>query len=258
MLKNTSSNRHAGGEREMTLARTFHERRECITRLSKIANDKNDILTEWAEYMLRLDYTDSRGTVDTETIDAHDTIQAPTIRSKPVCLQSPQAEALYEAFKRAQPNIPVRRALFEHGSAPVLEKEVYPIREVQHKGRIFSMSSFRNSIIKASVVENGELVERVGEIINMWEHRQPTSCNASVTNAFVLVRWYKASTIFAPRPVKLWMEDFPDLDIEIYVPDEYLERQAIIPVNDIHCHCARMSAKIDGTPVWLAIGLDRE
>lgn len=69
------------------------------------------------------------------------------------------------------------------------------------------MSSFRDSIIKVAVVEEGELVERVGEIIDLWEHHQPTSPHASVSNTFALVRWYKASPTFAPRSVRLWSED---------------------------------------------------
>ncbi|KAF8607223.1 hypothetical protein BDV93DRAFT_304373 [Ceratobasidium sp. AG-I] len=34
-LKNTSSNRHSGGERELTFARTFHRRRDCVSRVSQ-------------------------------------------------------------------------------------------------------------------------------------------------------------------------------------------------------------------------------
>ncbi|KAG9121154.1 hypothetical protein FRC07_003017, partial [Ceratobasidium sp. 392] len=59
----------------------------------------------------------------------------------------------------------------------------------------------------ASVVENGALVERVGKIINMWEHHQPILNNTNVSNAFVLVQWYKTSTIFPPCPVKFWSEN---------------------------------------------------
>lgn len=33
-LKHTSSNRHSGGERELTFATTFHRRCDCISRVS--------------------------------------------------------------------------------------------------------------------------------------------------------------------------------------------------------------------------------
>ena len=189
-------------------------------------------------------------------------------------LKQSQVDALYDAFRRAQPGVSIRRAPYEHGGSPVLETEVYPIREVWLKGRIFSMASFCNSIIKAAVIEGGQLVERVGEIIDLWEHYQPTSPNVSVSNTFALVRWYKASPIFAPRSVRLWSEDLyifclfsagldiyiagsSDLDVEIHLPNEYLDREAIIPVGDIRCHCARMNAVLDGCSVWLTIGLER-
>lgn len=126
-------------------------------------------------------------------------------------LKQSQLNELYNAFVRARPDVPIRRAPYEHGNTPVLETEVHPIREVRLQGRVFSMSSFRDSIIKAAVVEQGELVERVGEVIDLWEHHQPTSSHASVSNTFALVRWYKASPIFAPRSVRLWSED-------LYVP----------------------------------------
>lgn len=47
------------------------------------------------------------------------------------------------------------------------------------------------------------------------------------------------------------------LDIEIHLPDKYLSHQAIIPVSNICCHCARMSAELEGSAVWLTIGLER-
>lgn len=49
----------------------------------------------------------------------------------------------------------------------------------------------------------------------------------------------------------------PDLDIEIHLPKKYLDREAIIPIGNIRCHCARISANLDGSPVWLTIGLER-
>ncbi|KAG8729365.1 hypothetical protein FRC12_021030 [Ceratobasidium sp. 428] len=167
-LKNTSSNRHGGGERELTFARTFHEHCACVTRLSNMANDEKDALAEWAKYLLQINYASSRGTADTETMDTYDATETPMTNRKPTRLQLPEVETLYEAFKRAQPNVPIRRALYERGNAPVLEQEVYPIRDVRLKGRVFSMSSFQDSIVKASVVENGELVERVGTSGKTW------------------------------------------------------------------------------------------
>lgn len=131
-------------------------------------------------------------------------------------LSQSRVDALYSAFVQAQPDVPIRRAPYEHGNSPVLEMEVCPIREVRLKGRVFSMSSFRDSIIKAAVIEDGGLVERVGEIIDLWEHHQPTSPCASVSSVFALVRWYKASPIFAPRSVKLWTEDLYVFSLALY------------------------------------------
>ncbi|KAF8607222.1 hypothetical protein BDV93DRAFT_552961 [Ceratobasidium sp. AG-I] len=172
-----------------------------------MANDKEDLLVDWGAYMLRLKYADPRGTADTEIVDSNENNVTRAVRHTSMLLKQSQLDLLYNAFMRAQPEVPIRRAPYEHGGSPVLEMEVYPIREVRLKGRVFSMSSFRDSIIKATVVEEGELVERVGEIIDLWEHCQPISPRATVSNTFALVRWYKASPIFAPRSVRLWTED---------------------------------------------------
>ncbi|KAF8670090.1 hypothetical protein RHS04_08678, partial [Rhizoctonia solani] len=212
--------------------------------LSNIANNSKDSLADWAAYMLHLDHKQARGTAKTKELDSHvDNIETSIARRASVLLKLAQIDAFYTAY--------------EHGNAPVLELEVNPLREVKHRGRIFSMSSFCDSIIKAVVMENGQLAERVGEIIDIWEHKQAISSTSSVSNTFVLVRWYKASPIFALRAVRLWTVDFPDADVEIYVPDQYLDWEAIIPVSDIQCHCARMTVNIDNCPVWVAIGLDR-
>lgn len=89
-LKNTTSNRRSGGERELTFAKTFHRRRECVSRvsdgfrccaiyltglvalqLSIIANNKDDISGDWASFMLRLNHADSRGTAGTEILESN-------------------------------------------------------------------------------------------------------------------------------------------------------------------------------------------
>ncbi|QRW22827.1 Transposase family Tnp2 protein [Rhizoctonia solani] len=175
-----------------------------------------------------------------------------------VLLKLAQIDAFYSAFVQAQPDIPIQQAAYKHGNAPVLELEVNPLREVKHRGCIFSMSSFCDSIIKAVVMENGQLAEQVGKIIDIWEHKQAISSTSSVSNTFVLVQWYKASPIFALQAVWLWTVDFPDANVEIYVPDQYLDWEAIIPVSNIQCHCAWMTVNIDNCPVWVAIGLDQE
>ncbi|KAG9085922.1 hypothetical protein FRC07_013257, partial [Ceratobasidium sp. 392] len=257
-LKNTNNNRHRGGERELTFATAFHRKRDCTTRLSLIANDKEDPIAEWAAYMLRFDRGDLRGTVGAEVQDRYDNTAATALQNrKPTKTRAEHYGALYDAFVRARPDIAIRRAHYERGNTPVLESKIYPVREVQLRGRVFSASSFKDSIVKACVTENGTLVERVGEIIDLWDHVQPTLDGTTVLNTFAHMRWYKASPVFAPRSVKLWTEKFPHMDVEVHVQDEYLDRQAIIPVSDIQCHCARMTAKVDGDPAWLTIGLER-
>lgn len=49
----------------------------------------------------------------------------------------------------------------------------------------------------------------------------------------------------------------PHLDIEVHPRDQYLEHQAVISIQDICCHCARMSTELDGKSVWLTIGIER-
>ncbi|KAF8694552.1 hypothetical protein RHS03_08170, partial [Rhizoctonia solani] len=188
--------------------------------LSNIANNSKDSLADWAAYMLHLDHKQARGTAKTKELDSHvDNIETSVACRASVLLKLAQIDTFYTAY--------------EHGNAPVLELE-------------------------AVVMENGQLVEQVGEIIDIWEHKQAISSTSSVSNTFVLVRWYKASPIFALRAVWLWTVDFPDANVEIYVPDQYLDWEAIIPVSNIQCHCARMTVNIDNCPVWVAIGLDRE
>ncbi|KAG8689817.1 hypothetical protein FRC09_012243 [Ceratobasidium sp. 395] len=258
-LKNTNNNRHRGGEREMSFAKTFHRNRECINRLSRMASNEADPLTDWAVYMLQLDHDDLRGTIGAEALSRHTNSTNDTPQQKkPVKLQPDLQDALYKGFSRAQPDHIIRRAAYEHGDEPVLVPEVYPIREVVQNGRVFSMASFRDSIVKAGVVENGVLVERVGEIVDLWEHKQPVPDGPKVSNTFARVRWYKASTVWAPRSARLWSEKFPQLDIEWHVPEEYMEKHAVIPVSDIRCHCARMTGMLAGEQVWLTIGLERE
>lgn len=70
-------------------------------------------------------------------------------------------------------------------------------------GRMYSMSSLGNSIIKANTVEDGERVVRVGEIINIWKHTYYSLELESTVRIFALVCWYKRSSIFAPRSVGL-------------------------------------------------------
>ncbi|KAG8714398.1 hypothetical protein FRC08_011975 [Ceratobasidium sp. 394] len=206
-LKSTNNNRHREGQREKTFTTAFHWRRDAITRLSLIANDKDDILAEWATSMLKFDHGDLRGTVGAETLSSRvDTV--PTTRNaKPIHLEGWQADALYRAFVHAQPDIGIRRAVYENSDEPVLSTKVYHVREVVLHRRVFSMSSFKDSIITACVVESpGKVAERVGEIIELWEHKQLVSNDTSVSNTFALVRWYKASPIWAPRPVCLWSD----------------------------------------------------
>jgi hypothetical protein len=111
----------------------------------------------------------------------------------------------------SRPDLPFRRAVWELGDAPVLSSVVYPIRGVVLNGRKFSMSSLGDSIVKARTVEEGNVVERVGEIIDLWEHEYRNladSDNPDITiNTFALIRWYKTAPIFAPRSVRLWFEE---------------------------------------------------
>ncbi|EUC58638.1 transposase family tnp2 protein, partial [Rhizoctonia solani AG-3 Rhs1AP] len=226
--------------------------------LSLIAANQSDQLSEWAASMLQFGRSPARGTYEADVLNPEDTQNTlPARHKKPITLTLMQKVSLAIALARAQPQLTFRREAWEHGNSPLLSDLVYPIREVIRNGRVFSMSSLGDSIIKAHTVEEQGIVERVGEIIDLWEHRQLTTGNTLSINTFALVRWYKASTIFRPRPVVLWSNEFPDLDIEIHVPNEYLEHHAVISTSDIVCHCARMSATLDGQPVWLSIGLER-
>ncbi|QRW27815.1 Transposase family Tnp2 protein [Rhizoctonia solani] len=183
--------------------------------------------------MLHLDHKQAQGTVKTKELDSHDNIETSVACRASVLLKLAQINAFYSAFVQAQPDIPIQQAAYKHGNAPVLELE-------------------------AVVMENGQLAEQVGKIIDIWEHKQAISSTSSVSNTFVLVQWYKASPIFASQAVWLWTVDFTDADVEIYVPDQYLDWEAIIPVSNIQCHCAWMTVNIDNCPVWVAIGLDQE
>lgn len=69
------------------------------------------------------------------------------------------------------------------------------------------MSSLSDSIVKAHTVEDGKQVVRVGEIIDIWEHKYYSLDTKPIVNTFALVRWYKRATIFAPRSVRLWFEE---------------------------------------------------
>ncbi|CAE6534790.1 unnamed protein product, partial [Rhizoctonia solani] len=267
-LKNTNNNRHGGGEREKTFAISFHRRRASITRLTNIAVDSNDPLTEWASYMLTLGHSDQRGTVASETsesLDINENVNLHKRRPRKVMRLKPHHfDALADTLGLKHPELSFRRSVREHGSDPVLSSEVRPMREIILNGRVFSMASLCDSIVKAQTFESGRTVERVGEIIDIWEHTSLYHSGASgeerltQTHKFALVRWYKASPIFLPRPVHLWFEEFPHLDIEIHEPEEYLDQEAVIPINNIICHCARMNATIGKDPVWLTIGLERE
>ncbi|CAE6532296.1 unnamed protein product [Rhizoctonia solani] len=266
-LKNTNDNRHGGGEREMTFAIAFHRRRASITRLTNIASDLNDPLSEWADYMLTLGRSDLRGTVALEAFEGMNIGENTHLRKqrkgKEVRLKLHHFEAIAAVLERTHPELSFRRSIREHGNTPVLNLEARPLREILLNGRIFSMASLCDSIVKARTFESGVAVERVGEIVDFWEHTSlfhsdETGEELTRSHTFALVRWYKASPIFLPRPVHLWSEKFSHLDIEIHVPDEYLEAEAIIPTHDIICHCARMNATIGKDPVWLTIGLERE
>ncbi|KDN35245.1 hypothetical protein RSAG8_11730, partial [Rhizoctonia solani AG-8 WAC10335] len=167
-LKNTNNNRHGGGEREMTFAMSFHRRRASITRLTNIASDSNDPLTEWAGYMLTLGCSDQRGTFASETSEDPEIDRNMYLRKrrsrKVMRLKSHHFETLADTLELVHPELSFRRSVREHGGSPVLNSEVCPMREILLNGRVFSMASLCDSIVKARAFESGRAIERVGEI----------------------------------------------------------------------------------------------
>lgn len=105
------------------------------------------------------------------------------------------------------PELRFRYSVWEDNDLPLLSMDVYPVREVTLHGRVFSMSSINDCIVKASTFENNTVVERVGEILNLWEHKYHPPTGAALVHTFALIRWYKASPIFAPRSVRLWFDE---------------------------------------------------
>ncbi|KAB5588099.1 Transposase family tnp2 protein [Ceratobasidium theobromae] len=128
-------------------------------------------------------------------------------------------------------------------------------------GWTFSILSQGSRVVKAQVLEDGMWVEQVGELTQLWEHKQPSNLDTipnPIVTVFAQIHWYKQVPFLNNHATWLWYEKFLHLDIDIHPANEFLAPEVVIPVSDIVCHCAWMETMIDDTPVWLLIGLERE
>ncbi|KAG9082319.1 hypothetical protein FRC06_005121 [Ceratobasidium sp. 370] len=224
--------------------------------LTGIAANKEDPLCDWAEYMLALDHSDVRGTFAAEAADAQTTNSRSFKHT--TRLSHEQRQALGSALQCIRPDLPFRYKAYEESNHPILDSDVKSVCEVTLNGRTYSMTSLHNGIVKVYTVEDGKEAVRVGEILDIWEHTYYSLSLEATVNTFALVHWYQTSTIFAPRSARLWLEEFEHLDIDIHPQGRYIEQHAVIPISEIRCHCAHMSATVDGKPVWLTIPIERE
>ncbi|KAJ6605756.1 hypothetical protein B0H10DRAFT_2311130 [Mycena sp. CBHHK59/15] len=115
----------------------------------------------------------------------------------------------------------------------------------------------RSSIIQARIRDTGY----AGEIRSIFTHHQDGVENSSGT-ILAAIEWMKRSD-FTPleSPRFLW-DDYPELGIETWVLDEYIDPKAsdlsiIMLLSDVHCQLSRGRLEHVVPPLWITATMDR-
>jgi hypothetical protein len=125
-------------------------------------------------------------------------------------LKPTEMEKLGQCLRSIHPALPFRLFLYQPGNEPLLSHITQPLSSVELlDGRKFSAGSLSNGIVKARAFEPnyGGWVERVGEITDIWQHMLQDPQGHIFEEYFARMRWYKRSTIWAPRCISLWSKE---------------------------------------------------
>ncbi|KAG9123651.1 hypothetical protein FRC07_014387, partial [Ceratobasidium sp. 392] len=252
MLKNASTNRHAGGELEGTIANTHMHHQAFTVKLESLSCDTSDPIYPLS-YLLR-PQNSHRGTIESSRA-SYGAIE-PSKQHSERSLEDGDHVQVTRHLQRMFPEHALRLSVRTGGLGPVVAKKKELYAFLIRSGRTFRAHSQNGIVLARATRGNQEMIECRGDLLEIFTHTHRFN-DESYEVYFAKVRWYVDSTVnsYEPRPVRLWRYDAASLDIREHEKDMHAPDTQIIPFSNILGHCARMTVMLDWEPTWVTVSL---